>query len=199
MRVTNLKRICIFTLTRLARKSLSEKRPETDREILSRSKKFELPMAEVSYRHSVQSRKYSPDLAKHMAECDMNYHKLYKLFKDMRSKKTKTISLDFGDHAVKVRIAVTDRGPYTTTVFIDQVNGKKKWNVIPNISVRIYHDAKSAEVVSIENQSVFHGSYEYPNKKMRQPDEKEQINKFLGEILSLCIEKGLGSVRFLNE
>ena len=117
----------------------------------------------------------------------------------MRSKKTKTISLDFGDHAVKVRIAVTDRGPYTTTVFIDQVNGKKKWNVIPNISVRIYHDAKSAEVVSIENQSVFHGSYEYPNKKMRQPDEKEQINKFLGEILSLCIEKGLGSVRFLNE
>ena len=197
--MTNLKRICIFTLTRLARKSLSEKRPETDREILSRSKKFELPMAEVSHRHSAQSRKYSPDLAKHMAECDMNYHKLYKLFKDMRSKKTKTISLDFGDHAVKVRIAVTDRGPYTTTVFIDQVNGKKKWNVIPNISVRIYHDAKSAEVVSIENQSVFHGSYEYPNKKMRQPDEKEQNNKFLGEILSLCIEKGLGSVRFLNE
>ena len=49
------------------------------------------------------------DLAKHMAECDMNYHKLYKLFKDMRSRKTKTISLDFGDHAVKVRIAVTDR------------------------------------------------------------------------------------------
>ena len=73
----------------------------------------------------------------------MNYHKLYKLFKDMRSRKTKTISLDFGDHAVKVRIAVRDRGPYTTTVFIDQVNRKKKWNVIPNISVRIYHDAKS--------------------------------------------------------
>ncbi|GIS51825.1 MAG: hypothetical protein Ct9H90mP27_3160 [Gammaproteobacteria bacterium] len=44
----------------------------------------------------------------------------------------------------------------------------------------------------------FSGSYEYPNKKMRQPDEKEQINKFLGEILSLCIEKGLGSFRFLN-
>ena len=79
---------------------MSEKRPETDREILSRSKKFELPIAEVSHRYSAKSRKYSPDLAKHMAECDMNYHKLYKLFEDMRSKKTKTISLDFADHVV---------------------------------------------------------------------------------------------------
>ena len=178
---------------------MSEKRPETDREILSRSKKFEMPMAEVSHRHSAQPRKYSPDLAKHMAECDMNYYKLHKLFEDLRSKKTKTISLGFTDHVVKVRIVVTDRGPYTTTVSIDQVKGKEKWNVIPSISVRIYHDAKSAEVVSIENQNVFHGAYEYPNKKMRQPDEKEQINRFLGEILSLCIENGLGAVRFVNE
>jgi hypothetical protein len=64
--------------------------------------------------------------------------------------------------------------------------------LIPNISVRVYHDAKSAEVIKIDNQKVFHGVYEYPNRKMRQPDEKEQINRFLGEVLSLCIENGIG-------
>ena len=197
--MTYLKRICIFTLTRGARKRLSEKRSETDREILSRSKKFELPIAGLSRSRSVQSKKYSPDLATHIAECDMNYHKLLKLFGEMRSKKTKTIAVSFADKIVKVRIVVLDRGPYTTIVSIDQVKRKGEWNFIPSSSVRIYHDAKSAEVVSIENQRVFHGAYEYPNKKMRQPDEKEQINKFLGEILSLCIEKGLGSVRFVNE
>ena len=181
------------------RKRLSEKRPETDREILSRSKKFELPIVGLTSNRSSQSKKYSPDLATHMAECDMNYHKLLKLFGEMRSKKAKSITLSFADQVVKVRIVVLDRGPYTTTVSIDQVKRKGEWNVIPSSSVRIYHDAKSAEVVSIENQRVFHGAYEYPNKKMRQPDEKEQINKFLGEILSVCIENGLGSVQSFNE
>ena len=101
------------------RKSLSEKRPETDREILSRSKKFELPIAGLTIGRSSQSKKYSPDLATHMAECDMNYHKLLKLFGEMRSKKAKTIAVSFADQVVKVRIVVLDRGPYTTTVSID--------------------------------------------------------------------------------
>ena len=178
---------------------MSEKRPETDREILSRSKKFELPFAEKALSRSSRSRKYSPDLAAHMAECDVNYHKLQKLFGEMRARNSKTISVGFVDQVVKIRLVVLDRGPYTTTVSVNQIEEKTKWKVIPSISVRIYHDAKSAEVVRIENQRVFHGAYEYPNKKMRQPDEKEQINKFLGEILSICIDNGLGSVQFANE
>ena len=142
------------------RKRLSEKRPETDREILSRSKKFELPIAGLTSNRSSQAKKYSPDLATHMAECDMNYHKLLKLFGEMRSRKAKSIAVSFADQVVKVRIVVLDRGPYTTTVSIDQVKRKGEWNVIPSSTVRIYHDAKSAEVVSIENQRVFHGVYE---------------------------------------
>ena len=53
-----------------------------------------------------------------------------------------------------------------------------------------------AEVIKVGNQKVFHGVYEYPNRKMRQPDEKEQINKFFGEVLSLCIENGIGADLF---
>ena len=178
---------------------MSEKRPETDREILSRSQKFELSFSKESLSRAVKSKKYSPDLAAHMAECDINYHKLHKLFGEMRSRKTKTISVGFMDQIVKVRIRVLDRGPYTTTVSINQIKGEANWNFIPSISVRIYHDAKSAEVVRVENEKVFHGAYEYPNKKMRQPDEKEQINKFLGEILSICLTYGLGPIKSVND
>ena len=103
------------------------------------------------------------------------------------------------DQIVRVRIRVLDRGPYTTTVSINQIKREANWNFIPSISVRIYHDAKSAEVVRVENEKVFHGAYEYPNKKMRQPDEKEQINKFLGEILSICLAYGLGSIKSVND
>ncbi|GIS51824.1 MAG: hypothetical protein Ct9H90mP27_3150 [Gammaproteobacteria bacterium] len=67
---------------------MSEKRPETDREILSRSKKFELPMAEVSLGTPLNLEKFSC-FGQAYGRVDMNYHKLYKLFKDMRSKKPK--------------------------------------------------------------------------------------------------------------
>ena len=57
--------------------------------------------------------------------------------------------------------------------------------------IQLYHDAKSAEVVAYQHQSRFHGAYEYPNKRMRARDEKEQLNRFLGEYLSLCLAVGM--------
>ena len=59
--------------------------------------------------------------------------------------------------------------------------------------VTIYHDARSAEVVSYQAQNRFHGSYEYPNSRMRQRDEKVQLNRFLSEFLTLCLEHGASS------
>jgi hypothetical protein len=46
-------------------------------------------------------------------------------------------------------------------------------------------------VVAYQHQSRFHGAYEYPNKRMRARDEKEQLNRFLGEYLSLCLAVGM--------
>jgi hypothetical protein len=56
--------------------------------------------------------------------------------------------------------------------------------------IRLYHDARLAEVIS--NQDIRHikPRYDYPNNQMHQPDEKQQINVFLKEWLQLSLQLG---------
>ena len=57
--------------------------------------------------------------------------------------------------------------------------------------IRVYHDAKTAEVTSYQNHKYFKAVYPLPNPYMYQCDEKEQLNLFLAEWLNLCINEGL--------
>ena len=74
---------------------------------------------------------------------------------------------------------------------------KAPWSTKPALSVRLYHDARSAEVVEYQRDDHFRAVYDYPNRHMRLPDEKAQVNRFLGEFLSMCLVHGV-SVRELG-
>ena len=58
---------------------MSEKRPETSADIITRSKVVKPAALKKSGR-----RDYSVDLTKHMAECDANYHRLLRLFPNLK-------------------------------------------------------------------------------------------------------------------
>lgn len=60
----------------------------------------------------------------------------------------------------------------------------------PRMSIRLYHDAQMAEVISSQDVHQVKPRYDYPNKQMHQQDEKQQINQFLNEWLKLCLEYG---------
>jgi len=166
---------------------VSDKRPETDADILSRS-------TELSYDFATGGqqlgRRYHHDLAGHMAECDTNFLRLMQLFPAMRDEDFKCVMLLPGASGTRVELNVLKRGPYTTLLQLAQVP-KQDWGSSPNMRIQLYHDTKSAEVVAYQHQSRFHGAYEYPNKRMRARDEKEQLNRFLGEYLSLCLAVGM--------
>ncbi len=167
---------------------MSEKRPETDADILSRSRM----VSSAQLRRRRRKGGYSVDLPSHMAECDANYHRLMQLFPDLREEDERQLSLPLPALQADVVFVVAEKGPYTTLLNID-VNSDQKWFAMagaPAMDVRVYHDARSAEVVSYQQQNRFHGTYEYPNTRMRQRDEKAQINRFLGEFLTLCLEHG---------
>jgi len=51
------------------------------------------------------------------------------------------------------------------------------------MTVRMYHDAKVAEVMNCSGHGTFEPEYGYPNKHMLQRDEKRQLNQLLGEWL----------------
>jgi uncharacterized protein YqiB (DUF1249 family) len=57
----------------------------------------------------------------------------------------------------------------------------------PVVQVRLYHDAKMAEVISAQNIGSLKPSYQYPNTKMYQKNEKEMVNLFLAEWLQFCL------------
>lgn len=59
--------------------------------------------------------------------------------------------------------------------------------------VRIYMDAKVAEVVSYLGQSRLLPKYEYPNINMWQPDEKKQANLLLHDCLLHLSKQGTHS------
>lgn len=168
---------------------MSDKRPETDADILSRS-------SELSYDFATGGqqlgRRYHHDLAGHMAECDMNFQRLMQLFPSVREDDFKCVMLLPGRSGTRVELTVLKRGPYTTLLQLTQVP-KQDWGSSPNMKIQLYHDTKSAEVVAYQHQSRFHGAYEYPNKRMRARDEKEQLNRFLGEYLALCLAVGMSS------
>ncbi len=62
--------------------------------------------------------------------------------------------------------------------------------VVYRSDVRLYHDATMAEVVKCQRYRFFEPRYEYPNLDMHQVDEKAQMNRFLGELLTHCHSHG---------
>ena len=135
-----------------------------------------------------QPPRYKIDLVEHMAECDQNYARVIKLFPDHAQADHRDLLLCFGEEVVNVRMSVLERSRYTSVILLNQ---EASFMAPSNsIRIRVYHDAKSAEVIEIQNQRRFEAIYDYPNPKMRQRDEKQQINRFLGEFLGFCLTFG---------
>lgn len=98
--------------------------------------------------------------------------------------------LDDSGEKVTVAIRVLEAFKYTSTLEIVQRPKFKKWMTNPSMLVRVYHDANTAEVVSYQGHRHLKVRYTRPNPQMYQPDEKMQVNRFLGEWLTHCLEVG---------
>jgi uncharacterized protein YqiB (DUF1249 family) len=129
-----------------------------------------------------------------MAECDANYLRLKKLAPDLDEREERLLVLVVADRKVVVRIRLLERCPYTSLIEVSQcpwLDGLMFHLPAPRLTVRMYHDARSAEVVEFQTGRRFHPVYAYPNDEMRQRDEKAQINRFLAEYLSACLCHGV--------
>jgi uncharacterized protein YqiB (DUF1249 family) len=57
----------------------------------------------------------------------------------------------------------------------------------PSFKIRICHDASVAEVIAYHHHANFKPDYHYPNQDMLHKDEKQQVNRLLGEFLDYFI------------
>ncbi len=141
--------------------------------------------------------KYRPNLVSLMTLCANNYMLLLKVLakKEKLGEKRHFFINDF----LSYTISVNEITRYTSLISIEQTEAKtaqkftsQMINAVlrPYMSIRLYHDAQMAEVISTQNIRQVKPRYDYPNKDMHQQDEKQQTNQFLNEWLHLCLELG---------
>ena len=154
-------------------------------------------------------KRYSIDLSAHMAVCEANYARLMRLMRTLDDDDRSAFAMTLGEIEPHVILRVVSRYKYTTEVELTQhhargnVSGEDvSGEDVPEedmsetapettLAVRLYHDAKCAEVIGFQDQRAFKAVYGYPNRQMRHPDEKVQVNRFLGEFLHMCITHGI--------
>lgn len=88
------------------------------------------------------------------------------------------------------QLEVSEVTKYTTLVDICQSDQIAVFP-LPTMSVRLYHDARVAEVSATDQLARVQARYDYPNESMVQKDEKAQINRFLGDWLTFCLRHGI--------
>jgi len=134
--------------------------------------------------------RYRVDLATLQAICETNYLRLQRLMPGMAVQDELRIRVDSGDGVPQtLTLRVLERCRYTSTLQLVHER-RHDWLAPPSMEVRLYHDAHMAEVVAAYNRRRFRGVYPYPNEQMLQPDEKYQLNSFLGEWLGYCQRYG---------
>ena len=134
--------------------------------------------------------RYSVNLAQHLSECDANFYRLQKLMPDMAQLDSWRFGLSANKEGLTdLLIEVVERCKYTTTLSI-RLGQPTSITQASELLVRMYHDACMAEVISFQQHRHIRPRYAYPNKAMYQQDEKEQLNRFLGECLSHCLRHG---------
>ncbi len=117
---------------------------------------------------------------------EYNFHCLIELLPELRSPQC---CLSSPKEALGgLAIDVVEHHKYTTVIRLSQTLPLPLTLAVnPVMVVRIYHDARVAEVLSYQNHHRFQPRYDYPNPAMCQRREKRRVNEFLGEWLSFCL------------
>ncbi|TFH86605.1 DUF1249 domain-containing protein [Billgrantia azerbaijanica] len=134
---------------------------------------------------------YVTDLKGLQGECSANYLRLTRLLGELTAGETRELELAgqrgrFGT----LCLAIQEEAPYTTIVRVTQNGILDALIEPPRMRVHLYHDVRMAEVTDFQRERHFDGRYRYPNLRMHQPDEKLQLNRFLGEWLSHGLAHG---------
>jgi hypothetical protein len=140
---------------------------------------------------------YQPNLVSLMTLCANNYMLLLKVLanKTAADEERHFFINDF----LSYNVTILEVTRYTTLIRFEQESLNSSFKYIhgtiasalhPRMTIRLYHDARMAEVLSTQDIRQVKPRYDYPNSQMHQQDEKQQTNQFLNEWLHLCLRLG---------
>ncbi len=101
---------------------------------------------------------------------------------------TQELSYEFSlSEELKYKIQIIESTRYTSTLEMSQFSSNTPSFLQPKMTIRLYHDAKVAEVLESQQTAQLKPVYEYPNLNMHQRNEKFMVNIFLAEWLHFCL------------
>jgi uncharacterized protein YqiB (DUF1249 family) len=132
--------------------------------------------------------RYVPDIREFGYICESNYRRITLLFPVLHDGTVCCLDLQLNEQFLgQIAVEVADDSRYTQTLMLRQMQSAGPWLNDPMLKVRLYHDARMAEVISAKNHHHIAAVNAYPNKRMHLPDEKLQLNRFLAEWLQYCL------------
>ncbi|MGL4833967.1 MAG: DUF1249 domain-containing protein [Shewanella sp.] len=126
--------------------------------------------------------RYQPNVSDFLALCGRNYGYMMKwLPLNISLGQSWLLEGEFG----VLQLRMIENTKYTQLVEIARPVDIIDFVNIPKVLVRIYHDAKLAEVLTGQQIYQLRPVYDYPNPRMYHSDEKYQVNAFLEELLKI--------------
>lgn len=133
-------------------------------------------------------RPYVPDIREFGYLCESNYRRIETLFPVLKPGVQLQLELSSANTYIGlIEVDVENDSRYTQTLLMRQTQAAGPWLNDPMLKVRLYHDARMAEVISARNHHYIDGVNDYPNRRMHLPDEKFQLNRFLADWLQYCL------------
>jgi uncharacterized protein YqiB (DUF1249 family) len=141
-----------------------------------------------------ERRRQRHNLQRLHGECELNYVRLLRLMPGP-AQLGKAINVDFTHESNSgMHIRTDEITPYTQLLSIAAKSARPEWLPEIQIKVRIYHDAKMAEVVEWCCDRTI--PWELAEKSsMQAPDEKWQWNMFLSDLLAHGLSHGMSKVK----
>lgn len=140
-----------------------------------------------------ERRRQQLNLVRWHTECELNYCRIYRLVPDLDQceRQVRINYLDNPKTGISVRIL--ERTRYTSLLSIDADGAGPCWLPGIEIKVRIYRDARMAEVIEwCSDRTIPWALCERPGMQSR--DEKWQWNWYLSELLSHTLKHGMVDV-----
>ncbi len=136
----------------------------------------------MSSASSLNPKRYQPNINRFLALCGRNYYHILRWLPN-GAKQGSHWKIE-GDHG-SLEARLLENTKYTQLIDISREVGKTNLVDTPKVIVRVYHDAKLAEVLTSRQISQLSPVYDYPNIRMHHRDEKYQVNAFLEELLRI--------------
>lgn len=137
---------------------------------------------------------YKPRLNGLINSFEINYMLLVRLLADLDE--VNQSREFFINEYLFYQLTVKEKSKYTHVIEFKQLETNNNEQAVnkhlsyPCMLIRIYHDARLAEVIESQHIRQIKPRYDYPNPKMHQPDEKQQNHHFLTQWLQLCLSQG---------